>query len=152
VADFIVDRTIARSVFVSKKFHFLQSKTRLAQTVGLGTVLPSRTFINKLSNGHETSQCRKRSGEKEKRKRGRKLKSNPQINRYMIRLNGKDRERFLPMNKRFVIMLMATNIQDYKLKYLVGPSSEPDYFTCNQRLITLLEQFYFDDKDRSRIL
>jgi hypothetical protein len=37
------------------------------------------------------------------------------------------------------------------LKYLVKPSSEPDYFTCNKRLNTLLEQFY-DDEDGSRII
>ncbi|KAA6331316.1 hypothetical protein EZS27_020067 [termite gut metagenome] len=37
------------------------------------------------------------SGEKEKRKRGRKPKSNPQINRYMIRLSEKDNELFLSL-------------------------------------------------------
>jgi hypothetical protein len=47
MADFIVDRTIARSVFVSKKFHFFLPKTFLAQTVGLGAVLPSRTFLKR---------------------------------------------------------------------------------------------------------
>jgi hypothetical protein len=36
----------------------------------------------------------------EKKKRGRKTKANPQVHRHMIRMNGKDRERFLQMYER----------------------------------------------------
>jgi len=36
----------------------------------------------------------------ERKKRGRKSKANPQINRLMIRLNDKDHERFLQLYKR----------------------------------------------------
>ncbi|KAA6336902.1 hypothetical protein EZS27_014983 [termite gut metagenome] len=36
------------------------------------------------------------SGEKEKRKRGRKLEKNPQKYRYMVRLNEAENKRFYP--------------------------------------------------------
>jgi hypothetical protein len=81
-------KQIARSVFVSTKFHFPPTKTFLPNPA-VGAVAPkSQPFliVNDMEN--------------ERKKRGRKPKDNPQTNRLMFRLNGKDRKRFLQMFER----------------------------------------------------
>ncbi|KAA6327858.1 hypothetical protein EZS27_023191 [termite gut metagenome] len=79
------------------------------------------------------------SGEKEKRKRGRKLKSNPQINRYMIRLSEKDNELFLSLyrqsGKRSISAFMADCVLNRNLKVVVIDKSLIDF-------VMLLSSFF----------
>ncbi|KAA6328527.1 hypothetical protein EZS27_022590 [termite gut metagenome] len=71
------------------------------------------------------------SGEKEKRKRGRKPKSNPQINRYMIRLNEKDNELFLSLyrqsGKRSISAFMTDCVLNNPVKVVTVNKSVWDY-------------------------
>ncbi|KAA6322945.1 hypothetical protein EZS27_027564 [termite gut metagenome] len=71
------------------------------------------------------------SGEKEKRKRGRKPKSNPQINRYMIRLNEKDNEQFLSLyrqsGKRSISAFMTDCVLNNPVKVVTVNKSVWDY-------------------------
>ncbi|KAA6305399.1 hypothetical protein EZS27_042948, partial [termite gut metagenome] len=79
------------------------------------------------------------SGEKEKRKWGRKLKSNPQINRYMIRLSEKDTELFLSLyrqsGKRSISAFMADCVLNRNLKVVVIDKSLIDF-------VMLLSSFF----------
>ncbi|KAA6327286.1 hypothetical protein EZS27_023713 [termite gut metagenome] len=71
------------------------------------------------------------SGEKEKRKRGRKPKSNPQINRYMIRLSEKDTELFLSLyrqsGKRSISAFMTDCVLNNPVKIVTVDKSVLDY-------------------------
>ncbi|KAA6337988.1 hypothetical protein EZS27_013962 [termite gut metagenome] len=72
-----------------------------------------------------------RSGEKEKRRRGRKPKSNPQINRYMIRLSEKDTELFLSLyrqsGKRSISAFMTDCVLNNPVKVVTVNKSVWDY-------------------------
>jgi hypothetical protein len=85
---FYCRQTIARSVFVNKKFHFSQPKTPLAQPSPVeGGCSQVATFLKIIDMDINV----------EKKKRGRKPKANPQKFRYMFRLNDKDHKLFLQM-------------------------------------------------------
>ncbi|KAA6326988.1 hypothetical protein EZS27_023979 [termite gut metagenome] len=79
------------------------------------------------------------SGEIEKRKRGRKPKLNPQINRYMIRLSEKDTELFLSLyrqsGKRSISAFMANCVLNRNLKVVVIDKSLIDF-------VMLLSSFF----------
>ncbi|KAA6327372.1 hypothetical protein EZS27_023637 [termite gut metagenome] len=68
-----------------------------------------------------------KSGEKEKRKRGRKLKSNPQINRYMIR-----------PNERVLILIQAIGKLNNMIKIVTVDKS---VFRLCDVIIWFFEQF-----------
>ncbi|MDR2039689.1 MAG: hypothetical protein LBQ60_17350 [Bacteroidales bacterium] len=90
---FYCRRTIARSVFVSEKFHFPSSKNISCPNRWFGGDSPkSNLLMMQLSMKHDEHEAGRL-----KKKRGRKPKADKQMHRHMIRLNNKDNERFLSL-------------------------------------------------------
>jgi hypothetical protein len=81
------------------KFHFTPPKTHLAQPRRLGAVAPKSQPFRKMIDMDMNVEAGK-SGEREKKKRGRKPIADAQKHRYMFRLNSKDSKRFLELYKR----------------------------------------------------
>ncbi|MCL2651669.1 MAG: hypothetical protein FWD60_11695 [Candidatus Azobacteroides sp.] len=99
---FYLRKQIARSVFVGKKFRKLHCL--LSKNSSCSGLIPEDVFsqvenflnIQVMDMNVEAGK----SGKREKKKRGRKPKANPQVYRYCFRMNKTDYERFLQMYKR----------------------------------------------------
>ncbi|MDR2886979.1 MAG: hypothetical protein LBV26_03095 [Bacteroidales bacterium] len=104
----------SKKCFCHHEIPFHASKNLLAQPRRLGAVASKSQPFKKNQDMDMNVEAGK-SGEIEKKKRGRKPKADAQKHRYMFRLNGKDSKRFLHMFERSGKPSYSAFLADYVL-------------------------------------